>query len=415
MTANRKTILTTAAVFAAFLLSGADILLENARKGDTESQVKVANEFFFGKNRKVNLPLAYYWFRKAAANGSAHARYNMAVCLQKGWGCKKNSAGAFRNFELAMKQGIEKAAIRYAEMLYRGVDAESFEDEKIPAVKADQKKALEILRHTAQNDTESMEILAKFLYMDAEKNGVELRGVLKRYTEKSPDPAPELLLVYSACLRSGLGGVMPDAAAGAKVLEKAAAKNHPEAIAQLAEMTLMGWGMPANKNKALQLYMLAVKLGSPRAKTDVAQMKLAGVYLKHDPAGAFKLLTEAAEKKYPPALCKLGDCYAFGIGTEQNMAKAVFYYMNAAERGNRLAAFRMGEFYRDGVHLPKNPAAAFHYFSTAAKAGHAGAMREAGKALLGNSGIDPDYKRAMEYLRQAAAKGDKEAMKLLQQ
>ena len=89
--------------------------------------------------------------------------------------------------------------------------------------------------------------------------------------------------------------------------------------------------------------------------------------------------------------------------------------MNAAERGNRLAAFRMGEFYRDGVHLPKNPAAAFHYFSTAAKAGHAGAMREAGKALLGNSGIDPDYKRAMEYLRQAAAKGDKEAMELLQQ
>ena len=161
--------------------------------------------------------------------------------------------------------------------------------------------------------------------------------------------------------------------------------------------------------------MQAVKLGSSRAKTDVAQMKLAGVYLTHDPAGAFKLLTEAGEKKYPPALCKLGDCYAFGIGTEQNIQKALYNYMSAAELGNRQAAYRIGEYYRDGVHLPKNPAAAFHFFSIAAKGGHAGAMREAGKALLGNSGIDPDYKRAQELLHQAAALGDKEAMELLQQ
>lgn len=415
MTAYSKIVFTMAAVFAAFLLSGADILLENARKGDTASQEKLADEFFFGKKRKANLPLAYYWFRKAAESGSASARYNMAVCLQKGWGCKKNIAGAFKNYELAMKKGVAKAAVRYAEMLYKGVESESFEDEKLPAVKANPDKALDILRQAAQSDTEAMEIVARILYKSAEKNGHELRELLERYAEKAPDPDPELLLVYSACLRSGLGGKMPDAAAGAKILERAAAKKHPEAMAQLAEMLLMGWGVTANKSKALQLYMQAVKLGSSRAMTDIAQMKLAGVYLEHDPAGAFKLLTEAGEKKYPPALCKLGDCYAFGIGTQQNMAKAIYNYMNAAERGNRLAAFRLGEFYRDGKHLQKNPAAAFHYFSIAAKAGHAGAMREAGKALLGNSGIDPDYKRAMEYLRQAAAKGDKEAMELLHQ
>ena len=117
-----------------------------------------------------------------------------------------------------MKQGVAKAAIRYAQMLYKGVDSESFEDEKLPAVKADAKKALEILRIAAQNDTEAMEILAKILYKNAEKNGAELREVLKRYTEKSSSPDPELLLVYSACLRAGIGGVMPDAAAGAEVV-----------------------------------------------------------------------------------------------------------------------------------------------------------------------------------------------------
>ena len=410
-----KRALIMAAVSAAFLLCGADDLLENARKGDTASQLALANEFFFGKNRNANPSLAYYWFHRAANAGSAAARYNLAICLQKGWGCKKNPAGAFKNFEIAMKSGITKAAIRYAEMVYAGVEADTFENEKLPEIIPDKEKAFDILRQVAAKDTEAMAVLAKMLYADAEKNAPELYQVLKKYTESVSDPDPELLLIYSACLRSGVGGSIPDAAGGAEILRRAVKLKHPESMAQLAEMMLFGLGMKADKAGALKLYQEAAGLGSARAKNDIANLMLAGIHLKHDPAEAFKLFTEAAEKKYPPALCKLGDCYAFGIGTEPDIRNALFNYMRAAELGNRLAAFRLGEYYRDGTHLPKNPAASFHFFSLAAKAGLPSAMREAGKILLGKSGIAPDYKRAEELLRQAANAGDKEALDLLRE
>ena len=412
---DKKKALIMAAVSAAFLLCGADDLLENARKGDTASQLTLANEFFFGKNRKTNPALAYYWFHRGANAGSAVARYNMAVCLQKGWGCEKNQAGAFKNFEIAMKAGVIRAAVSYAEMLHSGVEADTFEDEKLPEIKPDRKKALEILRQVAPKDTGAMALLAKMLYVDVEKNAAELSSILKIYTETVANPDPELLLIYSACLRSGVGGNAPDAAAGAEILRRAAKLKHPESMAQLAEMMFYGRGIQADKNGALKLYLEAAELGSARAKNDIAVMMLNGIYMPNDPAGAFKLLSSAAEKKYPPALCKLGDCYFFGIGTEPDIRKALFNYMRSAELGDRLAAYRLGEFYRDGKYLPKNPAASFHFFSTAAKAGLPAAMREAGKALQGKYGLAPDFRKAEELLRRAADAGDKEAVELLRE
>lgn len=408
-----KRALIWAALFAAFLLCGADELMERARQGDVASQEKLAAEFFFGKKRKGNLPLAYYWFRRAAKSGSASASYNMGMCLLKGWGCKKNVAGAFRAFETAMDKGVKKAAVRYAEMLFGGVEKDIFEEEELPEVPADPQRAMEMLRPLAENDTEAMGLLAKMLYRDVEKNGRELRQVLKRYVERAADAESELLLLYSACLRSGLGGGVPDAAAGAEILCRAAKKKHPDAIAQLAEMMLLGLGMPVNRSEALKLYEEAVKLGSSRAKTDVAQMKLAGVNMAHDPAGAFELLKEAAEKNYPPALCKLGDCYEFGIGTEPDIRQAMYNYHKAAELGSRLAAYRLGEHYRDGKKVPANAAVAFYFFNRAANAGHPGAMREAGKALLNGSGTERNESKALELLRRAASAGDREAAELL--
>ena len=59
----------TAAVFAAILPLRADDLREKARAGDTESQFRLASEYFFARNRAGNLPLAVHWFRRAAAAG----------------------------------------------------------------------------------------------------------------------------------------------------------------------------------------------------------------------------------------------------------------------------------------------------------------------------------------------------------
>ena len=58
----------------------ADPLREKAQQGDVEAQLKLGDEFFFGRNRPRNPTVAAYWFRQAAEQGSAAGLYNLGVC-----------------------------------------------------------------------------------------------------------------------------------------------------------------------------------------------------------------------------------------------------------------------------------------------------------------------------------------------
>lgn len=404
----------TAAIFAAVSLCGADELLLAARRGDAASQLALGGEFFYGRNRNANPALALYWFRRAADNGLPAAQYNFGLCLLKGWGCEKNPAAAFRYLQQAAVNGVDKAAIYYAELLFDGVESGNFAGEMIPEVAPDREKALDILRRSAGNgSTQAMLQLARYLFTDAVKHGDELYQMLKNYVEKSADPDPEALVIYAACVRSGIGGNIPDPPLGIKILRRAAVKQHPEAMAQLAEMLFNGFGTPADKVQALELYDKAIALGSSRAMTDLGQLKLAGYHTAHDPAGAFDLFSAAAKKNYPPAIRKLGDCHALGIGTSRNPDMAMSLYLRAAEAGDAEAMFKLGTCYRDGECTAADPAKAFYFFQLAARAGHTGGIRETGKALLDGRGIKSDFVQGMELLRRAAGLGDSQAVLLL--
>lgn len=408
---GRKKHIFTAALFlaAVFICQGGEVL-NRARSGDVPSQLQLAGEYFFGRNRQQNLTLALYWFRKAALAGNPQAQYNFGLCMLNGWGCEKNPAVAMYFFHKAMQQNLSKAAIQYAKLLFSGVEGGTFENENLPPVAADPARSIEILRPIANaGDNDARLILAKILFTDPVTHGRELRELLSAYVGSAADPDSEALIIYAACLRSGFGGFIPDPAAGFAILERAAAKNHPEAMAQLAEMLFNGFGVPVDRQRALALYDAAIKLGSPRALTDMGMLKLAGFMTAHDPAGAFQYFLQAAEKDYPPAMRKLGDCYAAGIGTAGDNAKAIQYYMQAAEAGDAQAAFILGESFRDGDLTGKNPAMAFNFFQLAARAGFPPALRETGKALLYGNGVAADQTLGMELLRRAAEAGDREA------
>lgn len=411
---GKRLSLFTAALFAAVSLSGADVLLDSARSGDVNSQLQLGGEYFYGKTRKRNLPLAIYWFRKAAGAGNAQAQYNLARCLQKGWGCQANPAAAFRWYEKAMANGIPRAAIRYAELLFIGLEAGSYENDPLPEVPADHGKALEILRkHAAGNQPEALLLLARYLFLDAPIHGRELRILLQKYIDSTADPDPEAMVIYAACLRSGLGGTVPDPAKGAEILRRAAAKKHPEAMAQLAEMLFNGFGLPIDRKQAIALYEEAIRLGSARAMNDYAQLQLFGMYLPADPQAAFQLLSRAAAKNYPPAMRNLGNCYLAGIGIAPDAKKGFELLAKAADAGDGIAAYKLGKLYRNGEYTAKNLENAFYFFHRAAIAGHPAGLREAGKALLNGSGTKTDHPRGMDFLRRAAEAGDAEAAALL--
>ena len=391
-----------AALFLSFPVIGADAdpLLAKARQGDVSAQLQLGREYLTGGKRRKNPVLAFYWFRKAAAGGNAYGAYNLAVCYENGWGTTVSHAAAFHWYAMAGKI-IPAGKMKYAEMLYRGVNPENNPHGEFPGSKAEPEKALAIMRELAAGNPEYLFILAKNLYKNAPAHAGELRRTLKAYVEKVAEPEAEALVLYAACLRSGIGGP-PDPAAAAKILQRAAEKNYPEAMAQLAELYQIGAGLPADRKKAVDLTLKAAALGSPRAQVNMGRAYMQGMGVKTDLTAALKYFRLAAETGYPPALRYLGDCYAFGYAVTPDKNRAVQYYRQAAAGGNDQAMYELGMAYKNGDGTEKNDLEAFFWFYRAAQSGSFPGMYEAGKALIEGRGVKKDFARGIQLMKQAA-------------
>lgn len=410
---------TAIAVFCAvavfFSLDGAilsgDALAEKARTGDADSQYRLAIEYFFGRSRTVNPVLAVYWFRRAADAGHPEAQYNLARCYERGWGARRSMGMAVKYYSLAKEQKILPAVLRYAELLYAGVPPEKSEYGEFKALKADRNAALQLMREAAKTSDAGKLVLVKHLFHDAPQHGAELRMRLKNHVAL-PNAHPEMLLLYSSCLRSGIGGEV-DLVEGTAVLKRAADAGNMEAVAQLAEVMELGIGVKYDPVKAFELTRTAAQKGNPRALLNLGNAFLAGVNVEYSPETAVKYFKQAADTGYPPALCKLGDCYARGIGIGQNWTEAIELYRAAAEAGNEDAHCILGDCYDTGSGVQRNETQAFYHYSMAAERGSIKAIRKMGIFLLDGRGVRKDTARGMELLKKAAQAGDQTAQYIL--
>jgi len=407
-------------VIAAFFIPGSvtaagntDKLSEKARAGDTAAQYHLALEYFFGRSRTVNPVLALYWFRRAADAGHVESQYNAARCFERGWGCRRSMGMALNYYIKAKENNLPEAKLRYAELLYSGVPEEKSEYGKFPALKADKYAALELMRETAKTFDAAKLSLIKHLFVDAPQHGQELRTRLKHYAA-TPSPHPEMLLLYSSCLRSGIGGEV-DIPTGTAILKRAADAGNMEAIAQLAEAMELGIGTSYDPQKALKLTQLAAQKGNQRTMVNLGIAHLTGINIKYAPDKAVEYFQKAAKSGYPPALRKLGECYSRGIGVEQNWQTAIAHYRSAASGGDEEACFLLGDCYEKGCGVTKNATQAFYYYSQAADRGSIKAIRKMAIFLLDGNGVRQDTKRGMLMLRQAAEAGDQTAQFILKQ
>lgn len=393
--------------------NAADKLLMQARAGDVTSQLRLADELMFGRNNRKAMPqLAVYWYRQAALQNSPEGQYNLAICYLQGWGVdKKRPAAAYRYLEKAMHNGVIKAAIRYAEMSAKGVESASDPEGEFPEVKPDESRALAILRKISGYDPEAEIMLAQMLFKHVSKNAGELLELLQKHARRN-NAHPEMLLIYSALLRSGSAGIC-DLNAAAQLLERAAAMKNPEAMAQLAELLHAGSGIPTDHERAEKLNEAAFQAGSPRAMVNRGMEYLTGIRRPHDPHKAFALFADAAKKGYPAAWRQMAFCHAAGIGTPQDERKAFNCYLHAAQGGDAPAMFQLGEYCRLGKGISPNLQHAVMWYLRGAEHGEINAMREAGLALWHGRGIKQDQENGEKWLRRAALAGDRTAAETL--
>lgn len=393
-----------------------DKLLASARAGDAQSQLLLADEYFFGRNnRKVNPQLAAYWYRKSASDGNARAQFNYGVCCLKGWGVPASPQTGFLWISRAAEQGVEEALIIQAELLFRGLEAELDSERRFPSKSAEPEKALAILRKlVSRKSARAAKALARLLLSDTSlrvKHSFELRDCAAKAVRSMPRDV-ESVLIYSTVLQNGIGG--------ATDMKKAISLLHgiedisPEAMARLSEIYEYGLSVTPDPERALTLCFRAVKMGSPRAMLALGNRYLEANRVGHDPAKAVKLFSQAWSAGYPGGASSLGKCYLNAIGTEKNIDKAFELFMQGANLGDPESQYQLGLCFKNGIGCSRDTAGAVHWFKSAASSGHADASRELGISLIRGEGTEQNIPYGRELLRAAARKGDVKAIEFLQ-
>src|SRR5262249_17839689 len=154
-------------------------------------------------------------FREAAKNGHSASIYELALCLETGYGCKPNQGQAVKWFQKAADQGNVRASFKLA--LARGEEAE-------------------------------MASLA---------------------TAAAGGNCPEGPFVLGQFYAEGTHGFTQDDERAAEWVERAADHNYPPAMRCLGERTIEGRGVRQNVEKGWDLLQRAARLGDTEAAAKI--------------------------------------------------------------------------------------------------------------------------------------------------
>jgi len=176
-------------------------------------------------------------------------------------------------------------------------------------------------------------------------------------------------------------------------LEKAAERDHPPALRELAVRLMGGWGIEADHARAVALAERGMALGDLNARHMVAnayQSKLGaettrdaalrqelrqrsdagnlaatyhlGLMLStgrggaEDDERAFALFQRGTLAGHAWSMVSLGFMYQYGLGVAKDEAEAVKWYRKAAEQGNAKGQSNLGAMYANGLGVAKDEA-----------------------------------------------------------
>ena len=363
--------------------------------GSPEAMFRLGRMVEYGRGVRADRDEARSWYEKAAANGVAPAMLALGdLTRDAAWYRKAADAGevrAFAKLAATLPEGEE------ASRLYRrGADAGDPAAMFAIAREAERRKspdALELYRHAAEAGSgAAMSRYAELLKRDrpgesqmwytkaAEigdpagltwlaqrteaKSGETAHAIYERAVAAGYLPAMTRLGVLRAdCPMMRRAGELgdadgmfeyasrctpPDARAW---LEKAAALNHAEALAQIGETK-----RAAEAGHRASMNVLARTDPEWRRRAaeagEAEPMRLYAATLS-DPGDAARWYKRAAEAGDVPAMAEIGRRFETGTGVAADRETAISWYRQAAEKGSPLAMYRLGVLSSDTAWLRK--------------------------------------------------------------
>ena len=178
----------------------------------------------------------------------------------------------------------------------------------------------------------------------------------------------------------------------------------------LGYLFLVGEGVDADEEHALDLFRRAAKQGDPYGEFSLGTMYRHGVAVERDFERARQLFVRAIAGGYAAAHAELGEMYAAGEGMPADRRLAISHLVEAGSAGIPLAMFRAGQVARGDVDdTERRPEVALELFILAAGMDFPEAMLAAGAMLQSGDGVAVDHVEALKWHLLAAGHHDSDA------
>lgn len=120
-------------------------------------------------------------------------------------------------------------------------------------------------------------------------------------------------------------------------LKSAVDKKHIPSMIELGLLYSSGLLVEKNREKAIEYWEMAEKLGSKEAGVRIAFITISENSGDQNIITKLQILRNSANQGSVLAQALLGLCYEKGIGVKENLAMSVRFYRQAAQRGNQAA------------------------------------------------------------------------------
>lgn len=313
-----------------------------------------------GASLAPNFAKSRHWYEKAAALGSAEAKYRLAWISVRGWGGHHCREKGLESLTTAAEQGNPDALVELGDVYLEG--------------------------HLVRMDWR----IARDYYLAAVENG-------------SAEAAFKLGMIFE----TGGHCICKDHVKAANWFLMAAQRDYPPAQYYLASLYRDGWGIPRDYRMAAMWYKKAIDHEVMLAEADLGDLFHAGKGVPRNlEAAAYHYKLAAQYTKLPYAELMLSVMYSKGRGVPFDLAKSVMWYDCASQRpGFLMAEYQIAKRFELGFGLEKDLREAVRWLKLAANKGLAVAQVELGDLYYAGKNIKQDYDEAFDWYYKAAKQG----------
>ena len=372
--------------------------LSEAKKGDMDSQYKLATMYQFGNGTSMDHEKAIKWYKKASDQG-----HSSALSMLKNLKDTEESYEPLdEEFDLARES--ERLA-RQREEEEAGLSIEELKERE----KELEKKEMHV---DAENgDLSAQSNLATDYFLDQEPTKAFKWALL---ASKQGDASSQHTL--GVLYKRGFSGQKANIKEAVKWLTKSANQGDDLALKELFEMYYDGDGVPKDNKKAIK-WLKERANNSPYAQHQLAMMYEKGEGVTKDYKQMMKWLIKAAKNDLTHAQVTLFVNYYYGDkGVLKDYKEAVKWIAKAAEADdtpfenfNTWAQAKLAGMYYRGEGVSKDYKKAEKYYRKAAEGGNTHAQY---CLYLYANKMNIDTKESMNWLEKSAGIGESHSKKV---